>query len=210
MADKKASPRCGNFAISHWSLFVSLFCFSLWGFVMFLPTLAASSLQLFFSVAFCFPFYFLSWGVSLILHFLLWSHLSFSAPYVEGLLSFPVACNSSPVNAGIFLLKVHSTVQLKPRASLQQSWILFPHSIFEYCLTVKRYPQRRHFMHRQLISEKLFVLSLTQELVKGGWKAMYQTLLFSSEYCSITLRLKVQFAKVGFNQDIDVQIQMPA
>lgn len=98
---------------------------------------------------------------------------SFSVPCSEGLLSFPVACNPSPVNAGIFLLTTHSTIQLKIRASLQQSWIWFPDSTFEYCLPVKRYPQRWLFTYRQLISEKLFVLSLAQELVKGGWKAMY-------------------------------------
>lgn len=37
---------------------------------------------------------------------------------------------------------------------LQWSWIWFPHSTFEYCLTVKRSPQRWQFMYRQAISEK--------------------------------------------------------
>lgn len=85
---------------SHWSLIEVLSCFcQLWQ-----PHPSNS----FFSVAFCFPFSFLSSGVSLILHYFpLWS---------QGLLSFPVACNPSPGNAGIFLLKVHSAAQLKTRA----------------------------------------------------------------------------------------------
>lgn len=169
----KRLPQDAGGLQSHWSLFVSLFCFSLQGFFTFLPPLAASSLQLFY--------------FSVIMLF-----FSFSLG----------------VYAGIFLLKVHSTVQFKTRAALQQSWTWFPHSTFEYCLTVKRYPQRWHFTYRQLISEKLSVLSLAQELVKGGWKAVYQRLLFSPEYCSITLRLKVQFAKVRFKQHRDVHMQM--
>lgn len=69
---------------SHWCLFVSLFCFTLWSLAMFLSTLAASSLQLLFLVAFCFLFSFLSWEVSLILHYFpLWSHLS-QFPVVRG------------------------------------------------------------------------------------------------------------------------------
>lgn len=54
------------------------------------------------------------------------------------------------------------------QSCLQRSWIWFPHSTFEYCLTVKRYPQRWQFLYGQLISAKLFVLSLAQDLVKGG------------------------------------------
>ena len=164
MADKKALQDV-RILQSHWPF--SLFCFSLWGFITFLPTLAASFLQLFFSgilLFFLFPFLG-SLPYTLLLPPLV---ISFLVPYGERLLSFPVGCNLAPVNAGIFLLETHSTIQLKTRASLQQSWIQFPHSTLDYCLTVKTYTQRRHFIYRQLISEKVFVPSLAQKLVIGG------------------------------------------
>lgn len=97
----------------------------------------------------------------------LWSHLPSSIPCGERMLWLPNACNP-PKQCWQFSSQsiFHCTTQ--SQSCLQQPWIWFSHRTPKSCLTAQRCPPRWQFSCRQLISEKLFVLTLKNWWKQGG------------------------------------------
>lgn len=175
---------------SHWNL-VSLFYISLWGFVIFLPALEFSFLRLFcvfftgILISFLFSFMRNLANISLLP---LWSHFPSLISWVEGILSFPVACSPSRQCWHFSSQRIfHCTAQ---NQSCWQQLHLVCSQNSQAPLNCKEVSSEMTIHMQTAHLWKASCTHLEEELVEAVGKAVYQGLLSWFEYCSVALKLQ--------------------